>query len=136
MWLPPKALLFPFENRSEIAHAWARYNNLQVPNPIPCGDNCGVSINWHVNTDDKKGWTARITIFNWGETNFADWFAAVQMDKGAIGFKEMYSFNGSLLERLNSTIFMQGKKGLNFLVAEANGSNPRRDPRVPGKQQS
>ncbi|WJX23461.1 COBRA-like protein 7 [Trifolium repens] len=136
MWLPPKALLVPFENRSEIAHDWARYKKLQVSNPIPCGDNCGVSINWHVNTDDKKGWTARITIFNWGETNFADWFAAVQMDKGAIGFKEMYSFNGSLLERLNTTIFMQGKKGLNFLVAEANGSNPRRDPRVPGKQQS
>jgi hypothetical protein len=136
MWLPPKALLVPFENRSKIAHDWAKYKKLQVPNPIPCGDNCGVSINWHVNTDDKKGWTARITIFNWGETNFADWFTAVQMDKGAIGFKEMYSFNGSLLERLNTTIFMQGKKGLNFLVAEANGSNPRRDPRVPGKQQS
>jgi len=136
MWLPSKALLVPFENRNEFAHEWASLKNLQVPNPIPCGDNCGVSINWHVNSDYEKGWTARITIFNWGETNYADWFAAVQMDKGAIGFEEMYSFNGSLLERLNTTIFMQGKKGLNFLVAEANGSNPRRDPRVPGKQQS
>ncbi|KAL5097905.1 hypothetical protein RYX36_002232 [Vicia faba] len=136
MWLPSKALLVPFENRSEMAHDWASLKNLQVPNPIPCGDNCGVSINWHVNTDYKKGWSARITIFNWGETNFADWFAAVQMDKGAIGFEEMYSFNGGLLERLNTTIFMQGKKGLNFLVAEANGSNPRKDLRVPGKQQS
>lgn len=136
MWLPSKALLVPFENRSEMAHDWASMQKLQVPNPVPCGDNCGVSINWHVNTDYEKGWTARITIFNWGETNFVDWFAAVQMDKGAIGLEEMYSFNGGLLERLNTTIFMQGKKGLNFLVAEANGSNPRKDPRVPGKQQS
>ncbi|XP_027338287.1 COBRA-like protein 7 [Abrus precatorius] len=136
MWLPPEALLVPFENRSEKAVSWAKIKHLPVPNPMPCGDNCGVSINWHVYTDYRKGWTARITLFNWGDTDFADWFAAVQLDKAAMGFEEMYSFNGSTLQSVNNTIFMQGKKDLNFLVAETNGSDPRRDPRVPGKQQS
>lgn len=136
MWLPPEALLVPFENRSEMALTWASMKDLPVPNPMPCGDNCGVSLNWHVYTDYRKGWTARITLFNWGDTDFADWFAAVQLDNAAAGFEEMYSFNGSTLGGLNNTIFMQGKLGLNFLVAEANGSDPRKDPRVPGKQQS
>ncbi|KAJ1407706.1 COBRA, plant [Sesbania bispinosa] len=136
MWLPPEALLVPFENRSKMAVDWASLKHLQVPNPMPCGDNCGVSINWHVYTDYRKGWTARITIFNWDETDFADWFAAVQLDKAAAGFEEMYSFNASTIGSINNTIFMQGNPGLNFLVAEKNGSNPRRDPRVPGKQQS
>ena len=136
MLLPSEALLVPFENRSDKALTWADMKDLPVPNPMPCGDNCGVSINWHVYTDYRRGWTARITLFNWGETNFADWFAAVQMDKAAPGFEEMYSFNASALDSVNNTIFMQGKPGLNFLVAEANGSNPRRDPKVPGKLQS
>ncbi|KAK7303725.1 hypothetical protein RJT34_14638 [Clitoria ternatea] len=136
MWLPPEALLVPFENRTEKALSWATLKHLPVHDPMPCGDNCGVSLNWHVNSDFRKGWTARITLFNWGETSFADWFAAVEMDKAAAGFEEMFSFNGSALEGVKNTLFMQGKEGLNFLVAEVNGSDPRRDPRVPGKQQS
>ncbi|RZB90518.1 COBRA-like protein 7 [Glycine soja] len=136
MLLPPEALLVPFQNRTEKARAWAEIQHLNVPNPFPCGDNCGVSINWHLVTDHRSGWSARITLFNWGEASFADWFAAVRMEKAAKGFEEVYSFNGSLLDGVDGTIFMQGKKGLNFLVAETDGSNPRRDPRVPGKQQS
>lgn len=31
---------------------------------------------------------------------------------------------------------MQGLPGLNYIVAEADGANPAKDPRVPGKQQS
>ncbi|VVB00917.1 unnamed protein product [Arabis nemorensis] len=61
--LPQQALLVPFENRTEP--------NLVslVPNPLPCcGDNCGVSINWHLATDYRGGWTA---------FNFADWFTTL-----------------------------------------------------------
>lgn len=134
--LPPEALLIPFENRTAMALAWANLKHRSVPNPLPCGDNCGVSINWHVYTDYTRGWTARITLFNWGDSNFADWFAAVKMDKAGPGFESMYSFNGSALEGVNNTILMQGLPGLNYLVAEVNGSNPKKDPRVPGKQQS
>lgn len=136
MLLPPEALLVPFENRTVKTRAWAELNHLPNPNPLPCSDNCGVSINWHVNTDYSRGWSARITLFNWGETNFVDWFAAVQLDKAGPGFEKMYSFNGSTLDGANNTIFMQGHSGLNYLVAEADGANPEKDPRVPGKQQT
>ncbi|XP_022760636.1 COBRA-like protein 7 [Durio zibethinus] len=136
--LPPEALLVPFENRTAMTKAWADLKHLTVPNPMPCGDNCGVSINWHVYTDYSRGWSARITLFNWDETAFPDWFAAVQMDKATPGFQKMYSFNGSALELngVNNTIFMQGLPGLNYLVQETDGANPQKDPRVPGKQQS
>ncbi|KAJ4839171.1 hypothetical protein Tsubulata_032043 [Turnera subulata] len=134
--LPSESLLVPFDNRTKKALDWAKLKRKKVPNPLPCGDNCGVSINWHILTDYKSGWTARITLFNWGETNFADWFAAVQLDKAGPGFEKVYSFNGSLLSDSNNTVFMQGLPGLNYLVAETDGHNPRKDPRVPGSQQS
>ncbi|KAE8724107.1 COBRA-like protein 8 [Hibiscus syriacus] len=136
--LPPEALLVPFENRTTMARAWADLKHLTVPNPMPCSDNCGVSINWHVLTDYSRGWSARITIFNWDETAFPDWFAAVQMDKAALGFEKMYSFNGTALELngVNNTILMQGLPGLNYIVGETDGADPEKDPRVPGKQQT
>lgn len=136
MLLPAAALLVPFENRTAKAEAWAEIKHLPTPDPMPCGDNCGVSINWHLSSDYSRGWSARITLFNWGETNFVDWFAAVQLDKAAPGFEKMYSFNGSALDGVNNTIFMQGLPGLNYLVAETDGANPVKDPRVPGKQQT
>ncbi|KAJ4968687.1 hypothetical protein NE237_015388 [Protea cynaroides] len=136
--LPSNALLVPFANRTNLATAWAGINHQTLPNPLPCGDNCGVSINWHLYTDYTTGWSARITLFNWGGTTFANWFAAVELDKAAAGFQQMYSFNGSLLNGTtnNNTIFMQGLAGLNYLVAEADATNPQTNPPVPGKQQS
>ncbi|PRQ39351.1 putative Cellulose-binding family II/chitobiase, carbohydrate-binding domain-containing protein [Rosa chinensis] len=138
MLLPPESLLVPFENRTVKAKAWAELKHLADPNPMPCGDNCGVSINWHVLSDYSKGWTARVTLFNWGETSFADWFTAVQLDKAVPGFEKMYSFNATTVgtDGVNNTVFMQGLEGLNYLVAEVDGANPNKDPRVPGKQQS
>ncbi|KAL4560268.1 hypothetical protein LXL04_032418 [Taraxacum kok-saghyz] len=138
MFLPSQAQLIPFENRTLLSTAWAALQHRAVPNPLPCGDNCGVSLNWHLLTDYRGGWSARVTLFNWDDTSFADWFVAVEMDKSAPGFEKAYSFNGTGLELngVNDTIFMQGLPGLNYLVGEVDGDNPRRDPRVPGKQQS
>ncbi|KAJ8766223.1 hypothetical protein K2173_022282 [Erythroxylum novogranatense] len=136
VFLPPEALLVPFENRTKMAIAWSTLKHRPLPNPMPCGDNCGVSINWHVHTDNKGGWSARITVFNWKDTAFPDWFTAVQLDQAAPGFESAYSFNGSLLNDVNNTIFMQGLPGLNYLVGETDGAKPAKDPRVPGKQQS
>ena len=97
-----------------------------------------MSINWHLNTDYEDGWTARITLFNWDETDIVEWFAALQFDKAVPGIQTMYSFNGSALPGIpaNNTIFMQGKPGLNHLLAERDGKNPKKNPRVPGTQQS
>lgn len=138
LMLPSQALLVPFDNRTALTKAWADLHRFPVPNPLPCGDNCGVSINWHLFTDFRGGWSARITIFNWDDVPFVDWFTAVELDKTAAGFEAVYSFNGSALNGngVNNTIIMQGLPGLNYLVAETDGANPQKDPRVPGKQQS
>ncbi|KAL3849726.1 hypothetical protein ACJIZ3_011608 [Penstemon smallii] len=135
--LPSEALLVPFENRTKMAREWAVMKRHEIPNPLPCSDNCGVSINWHLLSDFEKGWTARITLFNWGETDIVDWFTAVELDSAMPGFEEVYSIDGKILPGgNNNTLFLQGKPGLTYLVAERNGSNPRKDPRVPGTQQS
>ncbi|KAI3963004.1 hypothetical protein MKW92_021348 [Papaver armeniacum] len=134
--LPAYALLVPFDNRTQIAEQWSDLKHLPISKPAPCSDNCGVSINWHVNSDYAKGWSARITLFNWGETNFVDWFVALQFRKAVPGFEKTYSFNGTALNGFDNTIFMHGLQGLNYLVGEVDGSRPKKDPRVPGKQQS
>ncbi|OVA11132.1 COBRA [Macleaya cordata] len=134
--LPSEALLVPFSNRTEKAKAWAKIKHRPVPKMLPCGDNCGVSINWHINSDYRKGWTARITLFNWEDFNFEDWFAAIEMDEAYPGYENVYSFNASKLPEVKNTIFFQGLQGLSYLMGEVNGTNPKTDPRVPGKQQS
>nr|XP_043622826.1 COBRA-like protein 7 [Erigeron canadensis] len=134
--LPSNALLVPFENRTKLASDFAKNNDWDLPSPLPCTDNCGVSINWHLLSDFKDGWTARMTIFNWGDTSFADWFAAVELDTSMAGFEEVFSFNGTRLMSSNNTIFVKGLPGLNYIVAETSGRNPKKDPRIPGSQQS
>lgn len=133
--VPTSALLVPFENRTEKAIAFAKLNKEKVASKLPCPDNCGVTINWHLESDYKGGWTARMTLFNWEDYPFADWFAAIQMGEAFQGYEKVYSFNGTVLDKPDNTIFFQGVKGLNYLVGEVNGSKPS-EPRVPGKQQS
>ncbi|CAI9781083.1 unnamed protein product [Fraxinus pennsylvanica] len=134
--LPAEALLIPFENRTNKALEFANLKRREIPNPLPCADNCGVSINWHVLTDYKDGWTARMTLFNWGESDIVDWFSAVELDKAMPGFEAVYSFAGTPLSDANNTIFFEGLLNHNYLVAERNGSKPKKDPRVPGTEQS
>ncbi|KAJ9672049.1 hypothetical protein PVL29_025619 [Vitis rotundifolia] len=134
--LPSEALLVPFDDRTAKAKAWAKVKHYPVPDPLPCPDNCRVSINWHIFTDYRTGWTARISIFNWDDAIFEDWFGAIVMEKTYPGYENVYSFNGTKLPQLNNTIFFEGLPGLNYLMGETNGTNPKRDPRVPGKQQS
>lgn len=137
MLLPPEGLLIPSENRTAKLMAWAKIKHLRVPRPLPCRDNCGVSVNWHILSNYRTGWTARITLFNWGDYVFKDWSAAVTLDKTYRGFEKSYSFNGtSLAELKNKTIFFHGLPGLTYLMPEADGKNPEKDPRVPGKVQS
>ncbi|KAK7366514.1 hypothetical protein VNO80_08506 [Phaseolus coccineus] len=132
MLLPPEALLVPFKNRSQKAVAWAKLKHFTIPKRLPCADHCGVSINWHVVSDYKGGWSARITLFNWMSTNFEDWFTALQFKKTPRGYEKAYSFNGTTIPTLNHTIFLQGILGSNYLIALDNTTKPN----VPGKQQS
>ncbi|CAM0958666.1 unnamed protein product [Alopecurus aequalis] len=133
MLLPAEAMLVPFDNRTAKARAWAKIKHWRVPNPMPCGDNCGLSINWHVMSNYKSGWSVRITIFNWQDYTFKDWFAAVTMGDHYSGYENVYSFNGTRMGApFNNTIFMQGLPGLTYLEPITDTG----DPRVPGKQQS
>lgn len=132
--LPPDALLVPFANRTAKAKAWAKLKHRRVPSKLPCGDNCPVSINWHVSSDHKEGWTARITLFNWEDFSFEDWFTAMKFDKSFEDFQDVYSFNGTRIPGIK-TVFFQGLKDMNYLAGETNGTHEY-DPRVPGKQQS
>ncbi|KAK2369803.1 COBRA protein [Trifolium repens] len=132
--LPPDALLVPFVNRTLKGRAWAKLKHMRVPSKLPCGDNCPVSINWHVSSDHKEGWTARMTLFNWEDFSFDDWFTAIKFDRSFEDFQDVYSFNGTRIPGIK-TIFFQGLKGLNYLAGETNGTRVG-DPRVPGKQQT
>ncbi|KAK4439834.1 COBRA-like protein 10 [Sesamum alatum] len=134
--LPPDALLVPFANRSQKALAFARLKHNAIPKKLPCPDNCGVSINWHIDSDYRSGWTARITLFNWDQFAFPDWFSAIQLKKAFDGYSKVHSFNATKMSNVKNTIFMQGLPGLNYLVGEVNGTRPDRDPRIPGKQQT
>ena len=60
----------------------------------------------------------RITLFNWKEVSFKDWFLAVELKKAGLGFQKAYSFNGTLFEVVNNTIFMTGKPGSDYLMGE------------------
>ncbi|ONI13141.1 hypothetical protein PRUPE_4G205300 [Prunus persica] len=137
MLLPAEALLVPFANRTEKAKAWAKIKRYDVPKKLPCPDNCGVSLNWHIDSDYSNGWTARLTLFNWGKDPFQDWYTAVKMNKAYEDYENVYSFNGTRMEKeVNSTIMFTGLKGLNYLIGLKNGTDPKKNPMVPGKQQS
>ncbi|CAA7025297.1 unnamed protein product [Microthlaspi erraticum] len=134
--LPPDTLLVPFDNRTLKAKVWAKQKKMPVPKKLPCPDTCGISLNWHLNSDYNDGWSARVTVFNWGDNAVEDWFAAVDLGKAGLGYENVYSFNGSRVPPKNQTIFFQGLRGMNYLIGLTNGSHPTRDPKVPGKMQS
>ncbi|WZZ90687.1 hypothetical protein YC2023_119266 [Brassica napus] len=48
------------------AKVWAKRKHMAFPKKLPCPDNCGISLNWHVNSGYADGWSARVTVFNWG----------------------------------------------------------------------
>ncbi|CAN6206533.1 unnamed protein product [Urochloa humidicola] len=133
--LPPYALLMPSDRRAKEALTWAAdHKDLAgpVPNPLPCPDNCGVSLNWHVAADFDAGWTARLTLFNWQQGDMPHWFAAVVMPAYA-GFDQAYSFNATPIG--NATIFVSGREGFNdLLLRDTNITGV--DYPVPGKVQS
>ncbi|KAA8549001.1 hypothetical protein F0562_000685 [Nyssa sinensis] len=112
--LPSSALMLPFQHRTTIMKAWAELKHIRVPNPTPCGDNCGINIHWHISSDYEQGWIGRVTIFNWESAGIADWFLTMQLDNAAVGIQ----------------------KSLNYIIGEKVGDNPDKDPRIPGTQQT
>lgn len=126
MLLPFGALTLAPVNRTNQILAWAGLTHKPVPNPLPCPDNCGVNINWHIVSDYSKGWSARMTLLNWSNVTYPDWYAVVEMDKAYPGLQQAYSFNATKVpaaltnNTINNTFILQGLPGLNYLIAEQN----------------
>jgi hypothetical protein len=128
MLLPYGALTLAPVNRTAQILAWASLNHKPIPNPLPCSDNCGVNINWHIVSDFTKGWSARMTLLDWSNVTYPDWYAVVEMDKAYKGLQQAYSFNATKLSSvnnslLNNTFVVQGLPGLNYLMAAQNLSS-------------
>lgn len=112
--IPVELATVPFVNRTAKTLAWQQLNHWAVPTVLPCPDNCGVSVNWHLVSDFSNGWSARMTVFNWQGLQFADWSAAVELSPNVYsGFQQAYSFNHSTPG--NNTVFLFGLEGLNYL---------------------
>ncbi len=122
LFLPYSALTLAPVNRTNQIIAWAGLQHEVVPDPLPCQDYCGVSINWHIYSDYTNGWSARMTLFDWSNQTYPNWFAAVELDKAFPGFQQAYSFNATTIPELNNTILVEGLPGLNYLVAAQNFS--------------
>lgn len=113
MLLPYSALTIRPENRTAQILAWANILHEQVPDPLPCPDDCGVAINWHIVSDYTKGWSARMSLFGWSNVTYPDWFAVVDMPKAMAGYENTYTFNGTLVPPTNTSLVVQGKPGYN-----------------------
>jgi hypothetical protein len=133
MLLPYGALTLAPVNRTKKLTAWAALNHKLVPDPLPCSDYCGVNLNWHIVSDFTRGWSARLTLLDWSNITYPDWYAVVEMPKAAQGMQDAYSMNATRLPLLNNslgdpflnnTFVVTGQKGYNdYLMAATNLSS-------------
>ncbi|KAI3739295.1 hypothetical protein L2E82_29698 [Cichorium intybus] len=105
-----------------------RSRNGLVSSQTPPKHTFVVTLSRQLFTDFRAGWSSRLTLFNWDDAAFRDWFMAVELDKSTHEFEKVYSFNGTVLEinGKNDQILMQGLPGLNYLVGEVDGANPEK----------
>jgi hypothetical protein len=103
MLLPYGALTLAPVNRTEKMKAWAAINRKPIPNPLPCTDNCGVNVNWHIVSDFTKGWSARLTLLGWSNITYPDWYVVVEMPNATRGLQEAYTMNATRLPLLNNS---------------------------------
>ncbi|KAG0577580.1 hypothetical protein KC19_5G166100 [Ceratodon purpureus] len=120
MLLPYSALTLAPENRTAQLLAWASILHKPVPNPLPCPDNCGVSINWHIVSDYSNGWSARMSLFGWDNVTHPEWFAVVEMPKALPGFEKAYTFNATKIPPTNTSFVVQGLTGYNNYLLGSN----------------
>lgn len=68
-----------------------------------------------------------MTLFDWSNTTYPDWFTIVEMPNAYAGFEKAYSFNATAMPLMNDTtantsILVRGLEGLNYLMAATNRS--------------
>lgn len=122
MLMPYGALTLAPVNRTTKLLAWASLNHKPIPKTLPCTDYCGVNLNWHIVSDFTKGWSGRLTLLDWSNITYPDWFAVLEMPNATYGLQDGYSMNVTRLPLLNTSL---GDAYLNnsFVVTGLEGFN-------------
>eukprot|EP00245_Coleochaete_scutata_P004979 TRINITY_DN180_c0_g1_i1.p1 TRINITY_DN180_c0_g1~~TRINITY_DN180_c0_g1_i1.p1 ORF type:complete len:702 (+),score=89.78 TRINITY_DN180_c0_g1_i1:352-2457(+) len=133
--LPFEALVLPAVDRTAAIDKYEAIHRRRLlpANTLPaCGDNCGVSLNWHIKGNSHDGWAARLTVFNWEPQNKADWYVAIQ-NPYFVALNWAWSVN--FTKDVNHTDWMlfTGVDKFNKWLLPLNGSF---SPAVPGTIQS
>ncbi|KAJ1692076.1 hypothetical protein LUZ63_008774 [Rhynchospora breviuscula] len=123
--IPQEALLQRYDNRTLKQLQWAEKNHLTLPNPLPCGDYCGLNINWHIlnQTTNKDYFNARMTIMNWDNFSYADWYLTVKINPAFVSFSRSVSMNTSTVGN-DTLILTAGNINTSYLIGVSNDSHP------------
>lgn len=122
--MPQEALLQRYDNRTLKQLQWADKNHFVLPKTLPCGDYCGINLNWHIlnQTADKDAYDARLTIINWDNTSYVNWYVAVKMNPA---YSEFYDSDGYNVTTFgNDTMILMGNVNSSYLLAVNNKSHP------------
>jgi hypothetical protein len=63
-----------------------------------------------------------MTIFDWSNQTFLDWFPAIELEKAFPGFQQAYSFYATAIPDMNNTILVENFPGLNYFIVAQNFS--------------
>ncbi|KAJ3691844.1 hypothetical protein LUZ61_021008 [Rhynchospora tenuis] len=122
--MPQDALLQRYDNRTLKQLQWADKNHFTLPKTLPCGDYCGVNLNWHIlnQTRDKDAYDARMTIINWDNTSYVNWYVAVKMNPAYTEFFDSDGYNVTTVG--NDTLILMGNVNSSYLLGVTNKSHP------------
>ncbi|KAJ3676099.1 hypothetical protein LUZ60_003511 [Juncus effusus] len=128
--MPQEALLLRYDNRTLKQLQWAEKNHFTLPKPLPCGDYCGVNLNWHIlnETTNKDSYNARLTIINWDNTSYVNWYVAVKMNPIYTAYTDSVGYNVTTVG--NDTIILMGNVNSSYLLGVSNDSHPGMHPGV------
>ncbi|KAJ4775971.1 Protein COBRA [Rhynchospora pubera] len=122
--MPQDALLQRYDNRTLKQLQWADKNHFVLPKTLPCGDYCGVNLNWHIlnQTRDKEAYDARMTIINWDNTSYVNWYVAVKMNPAYTEFFDSDGYNVTTVG--NDTLILMGNVNSSYLLGVTNKTHP------------
>ncbi|KAJ3676100.1 hypothetical protein LUZ60_003512 [Juncus effusus] len=122
--MPQEALLLRYDNRTMKQLQWADKNRFTLPDPLPCGDYCGVNLNWHIvnQTARNDSYNARLTIMNWDSTNYANWYVAVQVNPLYVQYTGSAGYNTTTAG--NGMIILMGNVNTSYLLGVNDDSHP------------
>jgi COBRA-like protein len=124
--IPPESLLQRYDNRTLKQLQWAEKNHLALPNPLPCGDYCGLNINWHIlnQTTKEDYFNARMTMMNWENISYSDWYVTVKMNPAFVSYSRSVGMNTSTVDVDETLILTASNINMSYLIGVSNDSHP------------